>query len=98
MWSSPARRGHLAVCAQWLDCEYKLRKALLSLPQVAGSHSGEAQATHIIATLDDYGITTRLGYHTGDNATSNDTMMEHLAAQLQAKYKACLIIPCIDLY
>jgi hypothetical protein len=97
MWKSPARRGHLAVCAQWLDCHNKLRKALLSLPQVQGSHSGETQAMHIIETLENYGITTRLGYHTGDNATSNDTMMKHLAVQLEAKYSVCLMIICINL-
>jgi hypothetical protein len=97
MWTSPARRGHLAVCAQWVDHEYKLQKALLSLPQVQGSHSGIAQAQHTLQILDDYGIATRFGYHTGDNATSNDTMMEYLVEQLQLKYGVCLTIIYIDL-
>jgi polysaccharide deacetylase 2 family uncharacterized protein YibQ len=89
MWSSPARRGHLAVCAQWVDCHYQLQKALLSLPQVEGTHSGEAQAVHIMNTLEDFGIATRLGYHTGDNATSNDTLMRSLARKLEDTYKVC---------
>ena len=92
MWTSPARRGHLAVCAQWLDSSYKLQKALLSLPQVKGTHSGEVQAKHIMDLLKCYGIATRLGYHTGDNATSNDTLMEHLMAQLKEQYSLCLVI------
>lgn len=98
MWTSPARRGHLAICAQWLDYDYNLRKALLGLSHVEGSHSGEAQATQIMSTLDDYGIATRFGYHTGDNATSNDTLMKHLTDQLESKYLVCLMIPIVDLY
>jgi hypothetical protein len=49
MWISPARRGHLAICVQWVDSEYKLRKALLGLPQVLYSHSGESHAGHIVS-------------------------------------------------
>lgn len=92
MWTSPARRGHLAICAQWVDCEYRLRKALLGLPQVLYSHSGEYQAAHIVRVLGSYGITTRIGYHTGDNATSNDTMLKVLSDHLMAEYNVCLMM------
>jgi hypothetical protein len=62
MWSSPARRAHLAVCVRWLDDSYKLQKAVLSLPEIKHSHSGPAQAVPILDTLRNYGITTRIGY------------------------------------
>jgi hypothetical protein len=78
MWTSPARRGHLAICVQWVNSEYKLRKALLGLPQVLYSHSGESQAGHIVSCLKSYGITTRIGYYTGDNATSNDSLLREI--------------------
>jgi hypothetical protein len=67
MWSSPARRAHLAVCVRWLDDSYKLQKAVLSLPEIKHGHSGPAQEVPILDTLRNYGITTRIGYHSGDN-------------------------------
>jgi hypothetical protein len=92
MWSSPARRAHLAVCVRWLDDSYKLQKALLSLPEIKYSHSGPAQAVPILDTLRNYGITTRIGYHTGDNATSNDTLLRALSVQLKDKYQVLSMI------
>jgi hypothetical protein len=96
MWSSPARRGHLAICVQWVDEAYKLRKALLGLPQVKYSHSGEAQATQILQSVESYGITTRIGWHTGDNATSNDTLLRELSSQLEAKHQVRTIMISLD--
>ena len=61
LWTSPHRHSLLAVCAQWVDKDYKLRKALLSLPECAESHSGEAQAEAVIDTLEEYGIQSKLG-------------------------------------
>lgn len=97
MWTSPARRGHLAICAQWVDYEYKLQKALLGLPQVLYSHSGERQAIHIFRVLKSYGITTRIGCHTGDNATSNDTLLRELSSRLMAEYQVITILLSLDL-
>lgn len=97
MWTSPAHRGHLAICVQWVDGGYKLRKALLGLPQVAHSHSGEPQAEHIVGVLRSYGITTKIGYHTGDNATSNDTLLKALSGHLTSGYNACITTQATDL-
>ncbi|KAG4266894.1 hypothetical protein FPRO04_13009 [Fusarium proliferatum] len=87
LWISPHRHSLLAVCAQWVDKVYKLRKALLSLPECAESHSGEAQAQAVIDTLEKYGIQSKLGWHTGDNATSNDTCLESIQCKLMSRHK-----------
>ncbi|KAF5721631.1 ribonuclease H [Fusarium mundagurra] len=87
LWTSPHRHSLLAVCAQWVDKDYKLRKALLSLPECAESHSGEAQAQAVIDTLEKYGIQSKLGWHTGDNATSNDTCLESIQHKLMSRHK-----------
>ncbi|EXA29121.1 hypothetical protein FOVG_19342 [Fusarium oxysporum f. sp. pisi HDV247] len=87
LWTSPHRHSLLAVCAQWVDKDYKLRKALLSLPECAESHSGEAQAQAVIDTLEKYGIQSELGWHTGDNATSNDTCLESIQRKLMSRHK-----------
>ena len=97
MWTSPARRGHLAICVQWVDYKYKLQKALLGLPQVLYSHSGESQASHILSCLKGYGITTRIGCHTGDNATLNDTLLREISNRLMAEYQVIMIVLPLDL-
>ena len=46
----------------------------INLPQLAGSHTGEAIASTLTKTLEVYGITReKLGYFVLDNATNNDT-------------------------
>jgi hypothetical protein len=86
LWTSPQRCSMLAVCIQWVDAEYHLQKALLGLPECRISHSGEIQADLIVQTLNKYGI-INIGYHTSDNATSNDTCLHVLARRWQSKHK-----------
>lgn len=76
----------LAVCAQWVDHRYQLRKALLGLPECPLSHGGEAQAALIMEVLRKLSI-SKVGYHTGDNATSNDTCLEALSTMLRAEFR-----------
>ncbi|KAF6525502.1 hypothetical protein HZS61_011297 [Fusarium oxysporum f. sp. conglutinans] len=83
LWTSPHRHGVLAVCARWVDEDYQLRRALLSLPEIRHSHSGEHQSRIIFSTLDIYDIANQLGCHTGDNAASNDTCLQHLSTRLR---------------
>ncbi|RKK07573.1 hypothetical protein BFJ66_g17047 [Fusarium oxysporum f. sp. cepae] len=80
LWTSPHRHGVLAVCARWVDEDYQPRRSLLSLPEIRHSHSGEHQSRIIFSTLDIYDIANQLGCHTGDNAASNDTCLQHLSA------------------
>ncbi|KAM5360624.1 hypothetical protein ACJA88_014769 [Fusarium oxysporum] len=86
IWTSPHRHGILAVCARWVDNGYRLQKALLAMPECRYSHSGERQATLMAEAIKEYGIAKQIGYHTGDNATSNDTCSKHLSQMLQDKY------------
>ncbi|RKL02611.1 hypothetical protein BFJ70_g17345 [Fusarium oxysporum] len=81
LWTSPHRHGMLAVCGQWVDKGYKLRKALLGLLECRKDHSGESQAGLIADVLGRFEI-RRVGYHTGDNASSNNTCLEALSKKL----------------
>jgi hypothetical protein len=85
LWTSPHRHAMLAVCAQWVDKDYRLRKALLGLLECQYSHSGDAQAALITKVLRNFNI-TKVGYHTGDNATSNDTCLQSLSEALKAEF------------
>jgi hypothetical protein len=86
LWTSPHRSALLAVCAQWVSDNYTIEKALLGLPECRYSHSGEKQAQLILETLETFGIQSQIGYHTGDNASSNDTCLKHLESLLREKH------------
>jgi hypothetical protein len=86
LWSSPHCHSMLTVCAQWVDSKYQLRKALLGMPECYKSHSGEAQATAIASVLYNFRI-IRIGYHIGDNASSNNTCLVTLAEKLQDEHR-----------
>ena len=87
LWTSPHRHSLLAVCAQWVDPDYQLQKALLGLPECRNSHSGEKQADLILGVLTEFEIQSKLGWHTGDNATSNDTCLKVLECRLLAEHQ-----------
>jgi hypothetical protein len=63
---------------------------MLALPKVLFSHSGEVRAAIILRTLKSFGITTKLGYHTGDNATSNDILLIGLFRSLKLEFGVCI--------
>jgi hypothetical protein len=91
IWTSPHRKGMLAICGQWINHEYKLQKALLGLVELPGDHSGSSQASLIHRVLKQYEITSNLGWYTGDNATSNDTCLESLASRLLEEHQVCFL-------
>ena len=86
LWTSPHKHSMLAICVQWLDADYNLRKALLGLAECRYSHSGSTQAAIIMEYFKTYRITHRLGYHTADNATSNDTCLRAISAALRDEH------------
>lgn len=91
LWTSPHRHSLLAVCAQWVDQDFQLQKALLGLPECATDHSGLSQANLILQVLNTFEITSNIGWHTGDNATSNDTCLETLEHRLLAEHQVSFI-------
>ena len=74
--------AYQAVVAHFIDDHGKLQKALLGLKHLERSHSGEAQAERFYAVLQDWGLQDRIGYFMMDNASSNDSMLRHIAANL----------------
>lgn len=60
LWTSPHWHGMLAVCAQWVDKDYRLQKALLGLPECCNDHSGATQADLIAQVVARFEI-RRLG-------------------------------------
>ena len=80
--SAPGSHAIFGVHVQWVDEFYELRKALIGLPEVTFSHCGKNQAAYLMEVLQDFGISHLVGYFTGHNASSNDTLLEALANNL----------------
>ncbi|KAF7573934.1 hypothetical protein PtrM4_055570 [Pyrenophora tritici-repentis] len=49
------------------------------------THSGERQAELLLQVIETYGIASKIGWYTIDNATSNNTILQHLERLLYAK-------------
>lgn len=88
LWSAPSSKSLFGAHAQWVDDQYKLRKALLGLRQITFSHTGENQAAYFIDILRDFDLAHLVGYFTTDNASPNDTLLESLAKNLLVEYGA----------
>lgn len=74
------KRGFFGIVAHFANACGVIQDLPIALPQLAGSHTGEAIASTIVKTLGEYGITSdKLGYFVLDNATNNDTAIAALA-------------------
>jgi len=87
LWTSPHRHSLLAICAHWVDQYGQLQKALLGLPECRYSHGGEKQAGLILQVTEEFSIQSKLGWHTGDNATSNNTCLEVMESRLLSEHQ-----------
>ncbi|KAM3538106.1 hypothetical protein ARSEF1564_008977 [Beauveria bassiana] len=74
VWSSPNRVPFLAICAHFVDETNRLLKTLIALPELRDGKNANEQAQVLMPVLEEYAITPRLGYVTGDNHGSNDKL------------------------
>lgn len=86
VWSSPQRKAYIAIHAQWVDESYKLRKALLGLPNLRRAHAGAAMVPHLMKTIRQFDLAQRIGCFTGDNDAKNDTCLRQLAVELSREF------------
>ncbi|OWT42336.1 transposase-like protein [Pochonia chlamydosporia 170] len=71
---------------EWVDEDYRPRKALLGLPNLRRSHAGAAMTPHLMGIVRKYNLAHRIGYFTGDNDAKNDTCLRQLAVELSQEY------------
>lgn len=72
----------IAITAYWVDRDFRLHEALLSFEELKGDHDGVNIGEAIYATLDKYNIVEKLFCCTTDNASNNETALEHLSTLL----------------
>jgi hypothetical protein len=87
LWTSPNYKAMLAITGHWTDANFEAKSALLAIREVLGVHSGVNIANVVYEVAQEFLFDNRIGYFVGDNATNNDTAIEHLNRRLEADYK-----------
>lgn len=82
LWTSSNSLPMLAVVGHWTSNSATVTTTLLGLRRLQGQHSGENIAQAILEVINDFEITSRLGYFVLDNASNNDTAVLNLFAFL----------------
>ncbi|CUS13179.1 unnamed protein product, partial [Tuber aestivum] len=84
LWTSSNYLALLAVIAFWVDESGCIQHALLGLPRLLGSHTGENQGQLLWQLILDYGLQDYLGYFCLDNASNNLTALHFLSGGYSA--------------
>lgn len=79
LWSSPNSLAILGIVAHFITGDGELRHVVLALREIDGAHTGENLSPVILEVIVDYGFESNLGFFMMDNASNNDTMMNHLS-------------------
>jgi len=84
-WTSRNLLPFLGVTIHWIDDSWQQWSTLLGFEYLPGSHTGEALANCVFGLLQRFSITDKICGMTVDNATNNDSMMEHLKTLFNAE-------------
>ena len=73
----------LGVVAHYIGDDYKVHNVVLAMRNTLGSHTGANIADLLFDVLKDYQINgSQIAFFAADNATNNDTALEHLAERV----------------
>ena len=75
LWTSPNCLPIFGLVSHYISKDGQLESATLALIDIDGEHSGENLARYLQEVVEDWGISSKLGYIQMDNATNNDTMI-----------------------
>lgn len=75
--------AYLAVVCHFIDDKYQNQTLLLGFQRVLGADSGANQAEKILSIIQEYEITSKLGYFVLNNITSNDTCVDQILRELR---------------
>ena len=79
LWTSGNELTLCGVVAHFIDRGGYLKTALLGMPRLLGTHSGENIASCLIIVIHEYELASKLGYFMMDNAKENDVAIRALA-------------------
>jgi hypothetical protein len=72
----------LAIIGHWISPNFELQVAILEFQRLRGIHSGENMAEVVYEMLQDLNLKHKLLAVTGDSASNNGTLVDHLYEQL----------------
>ena len=82
-WTSPQQTmAVLGIIAHFVGANGRLYGIVLGFEELDGPHSGNNMAESVLKVVEDYGITSSVGYLVMDNASSNDTLAQELGCRL----------------
>ena len=98
-WSSPNGFSILSVFAHYIDSGGNRRTRAIAFRRLRGEHSSENIGDKLLEIIGEYGFGGRVGYFQADNATNNDTAIEHvlkaLYPNMSAKQRRSFRLRCL---
>lgn len=70
--------AYIGIIGHYFDQFNQLKAPVLKFSEIQGAHTGENQAEHVLLCINQYDLASKLGYFMLDNATNNDTLMQHI--------------------
>jgi hypothetical protein len=83
IWTAGNWIGIISVWAYWIDDAGNRQRRLLAFRRIYRSHSGDNQAAILLEVLNEFEITTTIGYFVCDNASSNDAAVATMLTELE---------------
>lgn len=79
LWSAPNHRSIIGVVARFVGEDGRIENTVLAVKTVTGGHDGENLSTYVVDVIRRWGIASKLGYLTLDNASNNETMCKKMS-------------------
>ena len=79
LWTASNTLSLNGIIVHFIDEAGKIRRFLLSIPEVDGRHTGANIGAGVARIIEDFEIADRIGFFVVDNANNNDTTIEYLA-------------------
>jgi hypothetical protein len=70
--------AYIGIIGHYFDQFNQLKAPVLKFSEIQGAHTGENQAEHVSKCIKQYDLASKLGYFMLDNASNNDTLMQHI--------------------
>ncbi|XP_078430734.1 putative transcriptional regulator tpeD [Wolffia australiana] len=82
-WIAENSCGLLGITVHWVNNWWELCERVHAIRELFGKHSGENMRAIVIQALEDFGLKTKVGSITTDNASSNRRMVGLLGKELK---------------
>lgn len=81
MWTSSNSYSFIAITAHYVSNDWQLQEHLIAFDKTT-DHTGLGMSEIVFETIEEFGLTNKLGSITMDNASNNNTLMSSLATTL----------------